>query len=435
MHALLFALLLQSDRWTLDRMVEESLRHHPQIESAQAAVVSSQEQLLEAQRAVWPSFSIESTINPASDVRCPPVPDPATSLLCAASNVHNLAQTAPDGATFRWDLRLGWLIYGLGPLREVADEGLKVSEARLSATRLDLAVAVRRAYWSIQLFRAVRGMVSGARTRLQDAIGKIKGKPTDRLRLDVQVSNVDTRIEDANKGERIAMASLRVLVPDAADLTVEGELSPIDLPDHPLAYYVDAARTHRPESQMLLHGTRAARFYRDFLRLQLLPQVVLIGGVAGLVKTTTDDDTGSPYLNHPFANRGYAGGLIVHWDLDFQNKLPRLRRSWEDWQAALAGAGAAEAGIALEVMQAYETLAETRERMQILAKGDQAAHRWLEIAQERYETKKGDAREFTDALLGWFDSHGNYLQAIFDYDTAVAQLGRTTGLAMFGGQP
>jgi outer membrane protein TolC len=439
MHPLLFALLLQSDRWTVDRMVEESLRLHPQMASAQAALVSSQQQLLEAQRAWWPSFSVDNPINAAPDVRCLPSlrtdqVGTAETVTCSRSTVHNLSQTGPDGITFRWDLRMGWLIYGLGPLRNVADEGLKISEARLEATRLDLAVAIRRTYWSVQLFRALRGMVTGARVRLEEAISKIKGKPTDRLRLDVQVSNVDTRIEDANKGERIAMASLRVLVP-GDNLSVEGELKPVELADHPLSYYVDAARTHRPESQMLLHGTRAAGFYRDFLRLQLLPQVVLLGGVAGLVKTTTADDTGLPYLNHPFADHGYAGGLLVHWDLDFQNKLPRLRRSWEDWQAARAGAGAAEAGIALEVMQAYETLAETRERMQILAKGDQAAQRWLAIAQERYEKKKGDAREFTDALLGWFDSHGNYLQAIFDYDSAVAQISRTTGLEMFGGKP
>jgi outer membrane protein TolC len=186
---------------------------------------------------------------------------------------------------------------------------------------------------------------------------------------------------------------------------------------------------------MLVHGTRAARYYIDFLRWQIAPQVILLGGVSGQIKNTDDIDTGSPYLNHPYADHGYAGGLVVHWDLDFQTKLPRLRRSWQDWEAARAGAGAAEAGIALEVMQAFETVAETRQRMEILDKGNKAATRWLEIAQEKFQKQKADAREFTDALLGWFDSHGSYLQAIFDYDTAVAQLGRTTGLDLFGEKP
>ena len=435
MHPLVLALaLLQTDRWTLDRMVDQALRSHPQVAQAEAALVSSREQLVEAQRAWWPSFSIESSLNPALDVQCRDAGSPAGNLICANSNVRNFQQVGPDGMLGRWDLRMGYLLYGLGPLRDVAEEGLHVSEARLDAAKLDLAVGIRRGYWSVQLFRALRGMVTGARKRLEDAISHIKfGKPTDRLRLDVQVSNVDTRIEDANKGERIALASLRVLVP-GENPTVEGELAPVELADRPLSYYVDAARTHRPESKMLAHGTRAAKFYRDFVRLSMAPQVVLLGGVSGLVKNTDDQDTGSPYLSHPYADHGYAGGLVVHWDLDFQNKLPRLRRAWEDWQAARAGAGAAEAGIALEVMQAYETVSETRQRMEILSKGNQASTRWLEIAQDKFENKKGDAREFTDALLGWFDSHGSYLQAIFDFNGAVAQLERTTGLDLFGGK-
>src|SRR5262249_29169024 len=122
-----------------------------------------------------------------------------------------------------------------------------------------------------------------------------------------------------------------------------------------------------------------------------------------------------------------------HWELDFQARLPRLRRAWQDWEAARAGASAAEAGIVLEGTSAYETVAETRERLRILEQADKASARWLDLASARFGKREADARELTDALLGWFDTHGNYLQAIFDFDAAAAQLGRTTGLDTIGG--
>jgi outer membrane protein TolC len=431
---------LQNDRWTLDRLVDEALRGNPQVTQFEALLESSRQQLTEAARAWWPNFSVEDSTAPALDIHCA---DTVPGLnVCANSNVRNISQTAPDGALTRLELRMGQLVYGLGPVKSAAQEGVAVSEARLTGIKQDIVVQVRRSYWSVQLFRALHDMVASARTRVEEAIARWdemvkqkKAKPTDRLRLEVQVGLVDTRILDVEKGEKLSMAALRVLVPTAKDtVTVEGELAPIDLPERPLAFYVEAARVHRPESLMLVHGIRAARYNVDIVRTQMLPSVLLLGSISALVKTTQADDIAAPYTNHPYAEHGYGGGLLLHWELDFQTKLPRLRRAWQDWESARAGAGAAEAGIALEVAQAYETVAETRERMRILQDGDKSASRWLELAQAKFEKRQADAREFTDALLGWFGSHGDYLQAIFDYDAAVAQLGRTTGMDLVGGK-
>ena len=433
---------LQSDRWTLDRLVDEALRANPQIAGFEASLEASRQQLVEAQRAWWPSFSVEDSTQPAPNINCGPGFGPAGPYVCADSNVHNIQQAAPDGALTRLELHMGLLLYGLGPLTDAARQGVAVAEARVAATRQDIAVQVRRAFWSVQLFRALHEMVVSARSRVEEALARMdemlkqkKAKPTDRLRLVVQIANSDTRIADAEKGEKLSMAALRVLVPTARNtLTVEGALAPVDLPERPLAFYVDAARVHRPESQMLVHGTRAARYYVNFVREQLAPAVLVLGSINGLVETTTQQDVPPPYVNHPYAEHGYGGGLLVHWELDFQTRLPRLRRAWQDYESARAGAGAAEAGIALEVTQAYETVAETHERMRILQEGDKSATRWLELAQAKFEKRQADAREFTDALLGFFASHGDYLQAIFDYDAAVAQLGRTTGMDLLGGK-
>jgi outer membrane protein TolC len=165
----------------------------------------------------------------------------------------------------------------------------------------------------------------------------------------------------------------------------------------------------------------------DLSATALLPNVALVGSFFGLVTTTQDDQADSPYLLHPYGEHGYGGGLFLRWEADYQLKLPRLRRARADYRSAVAMGDVALAAIALEVTVAYETVAETRQKMNVLHEGDKYATKWLDLAKKRFEERKADAREFTDALVAYFDAHGNYLQAIFDYDSAVAWLGRTVG--------
>src|SRR5262249_33615497 len=110
----------QNDRWTLDRLVDEALRDNPQITQSIASLESSRQQLAEATRAWWPSFSVEDSTQPAPNISCGPGYAPAGPFICADSNVHNIQQTAPDGALTRLELRMAWLVYGLGPLKDAA---------------------------------------------------------------------------------------------------------------------------------------------------------------------------------------------------------------------------------------------------------------------------------------------------------------------------
>src|SRR5262249_46143482 len=108
---------LQNDRWTLDRLVDEALRANPQVTQSEAALESSRQQLSEAARAWWPSFSVEDSQTPAPDIRCN-LGAGVEPILCAGGSVHNIQQTGPDGFATRLELRMAWLFYGLGPLKD-----------------------------------------------------------------------------------------------------------------------------------------------------------------------------------------------------------------------------------------------------------------------------------------------------------------------------
>jgi outer membrane protein TolC len=178
---------------------------------------------------------------------------------------------------------------------------------------------------------------------------------------------------------------------------------------------------------MVYAGLAAARANLEINKSNLYPDIVLVGAVYGLWKTTDNDDPTSPYMLHPFAGYGYGGGLFIRWGLDLHLKIPRYLRARDDLAAAVQSGRAAEDGMGLEVVQAYESVIEAKRRITLINHGEKAAHSWLTAVAQNFAIGTAETRDFQDALLAYFDNHGRYLQAIFDFNVAVAQLGRVCG--------
>jgi outer membrane protein TolC len=440
--------------YTLGQLIAESLRTHPTIVAAEAGARSSDELLTEARRAWWPNFSLEGMVLPSVDLYCTdaganPTGQVQNSPVCLAAHgggsnmnaITNPIQAWPTGALTRWELKMGMPIYTFGKLaaaKDAAQQGLDAAETRIDATKQDRAVDVTRAYYGLKVARELLDMVDEGEGHLDDAIKQVnedleKGKgsasETDRLRLVVAKSLVDSRALEAQKGEHVAFAALHTLVPTLpAEFDVDAApITPVDLPERPVDSYIETARLHRPEARLVQSGVRAAHANLELNKSNFYPDIALAGSVFGLWTTTHDDDPLSPYMNHPFASHGYGGGLFFKMGLDFHLKIPRYDRAKDDYEAALAGSHAALDGMALEVRTAWETVAEAQKRMDILVKGEKASRSWLTAIAQNFAIGTAEAREFNDALIAYFDAHGRYLQAIYDYNVAVAWLGRLTG--------
>jgi len=426
--------------WTLERLVAEGERTHASVIAAEKGLASAQQLLKEAQRAWWPNASVEGVVAPSVDIRCADDKNqPSPFCLTTLNDIHNPVQAFPTGALTRWELRLAFPLYTFGKLdgaKNAAAQGVLTGESRVVAARLDIAVAIKRTYYGIKIARELIEMIRDGRDKLTDAIKQIekdveKGKATeaDRLRLRVVETVVDARSLEAVKGERLAIAALHTLVPTTSEkLDIDDEpIQPVDLPERPVSFYIDAARQHRPEAQMVRFGEAAARTNVDINRANLFPDILLVGSVFGLWKTTEDDDPASPYMNHPFASYGYGGGLVVRWGLDFHLKIPRLLRARDDYEAARAGGDAAQGWMSLDVVNAYESVREAKDRMAILYRGEKAAHSWLTAIAQNFAIGTAEARDFNDALVAYFEAHGRWLQSIYDFNVAVVSLERAVG--------
>jgi outer membrane protein TolC len=84
-------------------------------------------------------------------------------------------------------------------------------------------------------------------------------------------------------------------------------------------------------------------------------------------------------------------------------------------------------GIQLEVRKAYGEVREAGERVKAVQKGEKAAKSWISAVAQNLQVGLAESRDFTDALLAYFNMRFRYLQAIYDYNVAVASLTRATG--------
>jgi outer membrane protein TolC len=440
-------------RYRLDHIIAETQRNHATVAAAEAGVEAARNLLTEARRAYWPSFTLEGLIAPSVTIRCSDggvlsgdPANPVRSSLCLSGDVHNPATSLPEDVLTRWEMKLNMPIYTFGRLaaaRDSAEQTLATSVHRLDAARLELAYQAKRAYYGLKVARELLDMANEGREKLSDAIkhveeGLEKGggndSETDRLRLKVAASLVDSHTLEAGKAERLARAGLKVLLPGHTDVidVDEAPIEEVAVPERPLAAYVELARKHRPEALMLRYGELAARANVAANEAAFFPDITLTGNVYGLLATSENDDPLSPYMLHPFAPWGYGAGLVIRWGLDLHLKIPRYERAKADHRAVAEAARASWDTMTLDIATAYENIDEAHHRIEVLTRGEKAARSWLTAILQNFAVGTAEAREFNDALLAYFEAHGRYLQAIYDYNMAVAWMSRLCGVELVG---
>ncbi|MGE5507973.1 MAG: TolC family protein, partial [Chitinophagales bacterium] len=112
-----------------------------------------------------------------------------------------------------------------------------------------------------------------------------------------------------------------------------------------------------------------------------------------------------------------------------------------DWGAAKARLAQAEANarglelrvkglqdqILVEVQQAYQALLEARERIPVAETNVTQAKENLSITQIRYEAGLATTVDVLDSQMLLTQSESAYVQAVFDYDLALAKLAKASG--------
>jgi outer membrane protein len=448
--------------YKLEEILDLARKGNPGLAAGEQATAGIEAQLLEARRNYYPTGELNSLLSQAPRISCTGVQGAIGSDGKPLNNEQSCVETqsigtnssgflaaiTPAGVFTRTELKLVQPIYTFGKISAgvaAAESGVKASQSRQFGLVADLELNVRKAFWGAKLATEILATLNEASGYLDTAQKKIEeelaegtgdASVTDRLRLRTMRAEIDGRILEAQRGADLARSGLRALIgPDApADFDVDPDpLEALAVPERPLQQYEDEARASRPEVKALDHMVAAKRALAELESRRQYPDIVLIGTAAYAYSSSVDTPQNA-YFNDPFHSLGAGIAAGFHMPLDLGVKNAHAAKLHAEAKEAEQKRREAMNGISFEVEKAHTELAEASKRTKVMQKGEKAGRQWIAAVAQNIAVGVAEAKDFSDALLAFFQARVRYLQSMYDYNVAAAALTRATGVDVTAAQ-
>jgi len=441
---LLSAGAAQAKAYKLDDLLDMARKGNPGLAANAQVTAGVEAQLLEAHRNYLPTGELSSMVAPVPEIRCMATGDSD----CGRTNFSFQTSQTLDAITnlrgvfTRTELKLVQPIYTFGKISagiNAAELGVEASRSRQSGQVADVELSVRKAYWGAKLAREMLSMLDEGLEYLTDAQKKIEeelaegsgnASVTDRLRLRTMRAEIEARALEARRMSDLAKGGLRTLIGQNAPADLDVDDAPLEtqnVPARELAAYGDLARAHRPEVRALDQMVAAKRALADLEWRRQYPDLVLLG-TAQYAYASSVDHPQNAFANNPFNSAGVGVAAAFRMPLDLFVKNAHAHRLRAEAQEADLRRSEAMGGINFEVERAYSEMKEADQRLKTVQKGEKAARQWIAAIMQNISVGLAEAKDFSDALLAFFQARMRYLQGLYDYNIAVASLTRGSGV-------
>lgn len=303
---------------------------------------------------------------------------------------------------------------------------LEASRSGYEVTRQQLVYKVKEAYYGVlkaqHMVNVAEENQSGMQShfKVAEAMFKTGMAPKfDVLRAEVGVLDAKQQVIKAKNGVDIAKATFNnvlnrdlsssVNLIDIMEVTPEADKFTIN-------QLVDKAYNLRPELQQLDATLKAAEENIKYVKADKKPDLALTGNYQW---------KGSEFV--PSKNSWDVSLVSTFnlWDGGIINN--QVKQAEEKAAQAQIQVDQARQDIALEVRQAYLNIQEAKEALATAKKTVEQAKEGLKIAEVRYKAGMGTSVERLDAQLALTQAETNYVQALYSYNLAKAQLEKATG--------
>lgn len=415
----------------LRAMEKAAERTWPGIRAARARLRAAQAQLDEA----WVSPFFQSTVTAgvslAPEVRGSPIfsPDP---------------QLPVDNP---WQPVLGFTVEGAVPLwtfgklpaaRDAARAGIRAAQADRQRVRDQLRYDVRRAYFSLQLALDLRQMLDEALPPIRDhaahlerqlAEGDEEVTELDRYRLEAALAEIEAREADADRLLASTRAALAILTGVREFRIPECPIEAVEVELEPRGFYTRRAGRDRPELRMLEAAVRARQAGLDFAEAGFFPDLALVYRFGTTYAPGITDQT-NPFVIDQANYTSISAGIVLRWSLDLWGNAYRVDRANAELSDTMERSLEAHRGVELEVTDAYEAARAASRQVESWERGHRATRRWFIAAGQGRDVGVVETREIVDAARAYLTARFSHLTAIHAYNTALANLERTSGGAV-----
>ncbi|MGC9194145.1 MAG: TolC family protein [Syntrophobacteraceae bacterium] len=420
---------------TLDDLVQMALETSPKLRMAEQDILAAKSEYKEARGGQLPQIDILGTTGPTQDARFPTVNTKTGQI------ISNDASTWDIGIFGDLDAFLTQPIYTFGKIsnrEDAARYGVEASKAARTAQRNKIVLEVKKLYFAYLIAEQGRHAAGDASGYINDAANRIQRlldlkspnvNSSDLYRVQAYQGEVKAFAAKAESGARVAYAALKAEVGLPQD--AQFQLKATELPQGatklaPVELYIQRALSNRPELAEVKNGVAAKEKLAQAAQADLYPTIfaVVAASVAGAPGRQEFDNT---YIYDQF-NHSYADFFAgVNWHIDFGVGTGKRDKARAEYQKMLSEQDYARRNIPVEVEKYYEDAVEAGKASKDYQEAAVGARRWIVAAFSNFDLGIGTARDMFDAIDRYGKNQGNYLESLYKYNIALANLDCAVG--------
>ncbi len=417
---------------TLQQAIDLAERNNRELQTARLALERSQAALREAQAALYPDVNVGAGITNSGRNVFSDQDDTFTG----AGQIPGLTLEGGEGSAtaLSGTVSLNYDLFTAGSRQaniRRAEEQVRLQQLDVERLSEEVRLDVSNDYYGLQQadeqVRINQSAVTNAEASLRDAQALEQagvGTRFDVLQAQVELANSTQNLTNAVSQQQIARRQLatRLSVPQSILVTAAETVEIAGLWNFSLEQSVVQAFQNRAELVQQLAQRNIAEQNRRIALAQIRPQV-------GLSATYNIDDTFDDQRN--FRDR-YSLGANVSLNL-FDGGAARARARQEEANIAIAETNFAEQRnqIGLQVEEAFADLQSEFANIQTASVALEQAREALRLARLRFQAGVGTQTDVITQQNALTQAEGNRVNAILNYNRALARLQRSIS----AGQP
>ena len=417
---------------SLDECVQMALKAAPELGEAESDIALATSRLDEAKSYRYPQLSLTVLAGPAptalkSDIS----PEVKTDI---PFDINSLTWFTSADATIIQPL------YTFGKISEnmkAATHGIEVDRSRKQQRANEIVQKVHEYYYGLLLAREMRELVLEIEEILikaREKAGKLLAQGSDSVdevdlyKLDAFSGIATKYLEEAKKGEALALAALkaRMGMPADANLVTATErlvIAEVDIPG--LETFVEQGNSRRPEFKQIAEGLKARTALVEAAKANYYPDIFL-GGLFSWAYADNRDRINNPYITDPFKHLNAGVALGARWKLDFGITGAKVAAERAQYNRLLSTKEYAATNIPLQIKKYYLDLIEARNSAAATRGAYLNAKKWTVTAVANFDFGMGPAKDIFESLQAYSSMRSDYFKSIYNYRVAAANLDYAT---------
>lgn len=424
------AVVVSAPAMGLEECVSVALKAAPELGEAQADIDFTASKLAEATAYQYPQIELISLFGPAPQAR--------KSELSVTDKTVKLKELTWFGSA---DATIIQPLYTFGKISaslSAAAHGIEVDRSRKEQRANEVALKVKEYYYGLALARELKEVVLEVQETLDKARGKAQKmldagangvEEIDIFKLEAFSGEVAKYLEEAMKGERLALTALKARLGLPADTALETRSERLDMAEEAvptLETFLEKALLRRPEYRQVAQGLKARAALVEAAQANYYPDI-FVGGLLSWAYSDGRDRLRNPYINDQFNHLNGGVALGARWKLDFGITGSKVAGERAQYNRLLSTKEYADTNIPLQIRKFYLDLQEAGNSVNATKAAYSNAKKWAVTAVANFDFGVGPAKEILEALQVYARMRAAYFQSIYNHKIARANLDYATG--------